>query len=42
VKHILVLLAVLTFGAGCTRTRPVNKCMADADQIISETIRGVK
>jgi hypothetical protein len=35
-KRILVLIALLALGTGCTRTRPISKCMTDADRIISE------
>ena len=36
-KHLLVLIAVLMLGTGCTRPpKQMSKCMTDADQIISE------
>jgi hypothetical protein len=33
---LTVMLLVCAVTVGCTRTKPVSKCMADADQIISE------
>jgi hypothetical protein len=35
-KRILAVVALLMIGTGCTRTRPVSKCMSEADRIISE------
>lgn len=35
-KRILVLVALLTLGTGCTRPKQITRCMVDADRIVSE------